>query len=216
LVLTEDERETLERWARRPKSPQSLAVRSRIVLEAATGATNQDVAARVRVHQATVVKWRNRFLAHRLDGLADEPRPGTPRKITDDDVERVVVKTLTEQPMNATHWSTRDLAKQTGMSPASVGRIWQAFGLQPWRTDTFKLSEDPFFVEKVRDVVGLYLDPPDKAVVLCVDEKTQVQALNRTQPMLPMRPGQCERRTHDYARHGVTSLFAALNIATGR
>jgi transposase len=216
LVLSDEERETLERWARRPKSPQSLAVRSRIVLEAATGATNQDVAARVGVNQATVVKWRRRFLAERLDGLADEPRPGAPRTITDDDVERVVVKTLTQKPQNATHWSTRDLAKQTGISPASVGRIWQAFGLQPWRTDTFKLSEDPFFIEKVRDVVGLYLDPPEKAVVLCVDEKTQVQALDRTQPILPMRPGQCERRTHDYGRHGVTSLFAALNVASGQ
>ncbi len=216
LVLSDEERQTLERWARRPKSPQSLAIRSKIILQSAAGATNNEVAATVGVNQATVVKWRKRFLAARLDGLADEPRPGAPRTITDDKVEAVVVKTLTEKPTNATHWSTRDLARATGISPASVGRIWGAFGLQPWRTDTFKLSEDPLFIEKVRDVVGLYLDPPEKAVVLCVDEKTQVQALDRTQPILPMRPGQCERHTHDYARHGVTSLFAALDVATGQ
>jgi len=167
------------------------------------------------VNQATVSKWRRRFVERRLDGLVDEPRPGAPRTITDDDVERVVVKTLEDKPANATHWSTRDLAKNVGMSPASVGRIWQAFGLKPWQTDTFKLSEDPMFIDKVRDIVGLYLNPPDKAVVLCVDEKTGIQALDRTQPILPMRPGQVERRTHDYKRNGITDLFAALNLVTG-
>jgi len=214
-VLTETERETLDRWARRPKSPQSLALRSRIVLACGDGLDNIVVADKLGVNQATVRKWRGRFIARRLDGLVDEPRPGAPRTITDDDVERVIVKTLEDKPVNATHWSTRDLAKQVGMSPASVGRIWQAFGLKPWQSDTFKLSEDPLFIDKVRDVVGLYLNPPDKAVVLCVDEKTGIQALDRTQPILPMRPGQVERRTHDYKRNGITDLFAALNLATG-
>jgi len=215
LVLTDEERSTLQRWARRPKSPHSLAQRSRIVLACAEGLDSIEVAARVGVHQATVGKWRRRFNERRLDGLVDEPRPGAPRSITDDDVETVVVKTLEDKPIDATHWSTRDLAKQTGMSASSVRRIWKAFGLKPWQADTFKLSEDPLFVDKVRDVVGLYLNPPDKAVVLCVDEKTGIQALDRTQPILPMRPGQVERRTHDYKRNGVTDLFAALNLATG-
>jgi transposase len=215
LVLSDEERATLERWSRRPKSTLSLAQRSRIVLLCADGLDNVEVADDVGVHAATVSKWRRRFLAKRLDGLVDEARPGAPRTITDDDVERVIVKTLEQKPADATHWSTRDLAKQVGMSPASVGRIWQAFGLKPWQTDTFKLSEDPLFIDKVRDVVGLYLNPPDKAVVLCVDEKTGIQALNRTQPILPMRPGQVERRTHDYKRNGITDLFAALNLATG-
>jgi transposase len=215
LVLSEQERAVLERWARRPKSPQSLALRSRIVLACGEGLDNIVVAARLGVNQATVRKWRSRFLAKRLDGLADEPRPGVARSITDDDVERVIVKTLEDKPVDATHWSTRGLAKQVGMSPASVGRIWQAFGLKPWQADTFKLSEDPLFIDKVRDVVGLYLNPPEHAVVLCVDEKTGIQALDRTQPILPMRPGQVERRTHDYKRNGITDLFAALNLATG-
>lgn len=215
LVLSDEERKTLERWSRRPKSPLSLAQRSRIVLACADGLTNTAVAAEVGVNQATVGKWRRRFVAKRLDGLVDEPRPGAPRRITDEDVERVVVKTLEDKPVDATHWSTRDLAKHVGMSPASVGRIWQAFGLKPWQSDTFKLSEDPLFIDKVRDVVGLYLNPPDKAVVLCVDEKTGIQALDRTQPILPMRPGQVERRTHDYKRNGIVDLFAALNLATG-
>jgi transposase len=215
LVLTDDERETLERWARRPKSPMSLAQRSRIVLACADGLDNTAVAAKVGVNQATVGKWRRRFIAKRLDGLVDEPRPGAPRKITDADVERVVVQTLEQTPAEATHWSTRGLAPKVGMSASSVGRIWKAFGLKPWLHDTFKLSEDPLFVEKVRDVVGLYLNPPEKAVVLCVDEKTGIQALDRTQPILPMRPGQCERHTHDYIRHGITDLFAALDVATG-
>ena len=205
----------LERWSRRPKSPHSIAQRSRIVLLAADGLTNNAVAERVGVNQATVVKWRKRFLERRVDGLSDEPRPGAPRKISDADVEAVIVRTLEDKPTDATHWSTRDLAKKVGMSASSVGRIWQAFGLKPWQTDTFKLSEDPQFVDKVRDVVGLYLNPPEKAAVFCVDEKTGIQALDRTQPSLPMRPGQVERRTHDYQRHGVTDLFAALNLATG-
>jgi transposase len=216
LVLSDEERETLSRWSRRPKSPHSLAQRSRIVLECAKGLDNVAVAERLDVHQATVSKWRRRFIERRLDGLVDEPRPGAPRTISDDDVERVIVRTLEDTPTDATQWSTRDLAARVGMSPSSVGRIWKAFGLKPWLTDTFKLSEDPMFVEKVRDVVGLYMNPPDHAVVLCVDEKTSIQALDRTQPLLAMRPGQVERRTHDYVRHGVTDLFAALNIATGQ
>jgi transposase len=216
LTVTDEEREVLERWSRRPKSPHSIAQRSRIVLLAADDLSNIDVAERVGVNQATVVKWRKRFLERRLDGLIDEPRPGAPRKITDTDVEAVVVRTLEEAPTDATHWSTRDLAKKAGMSASSVGRIWQAFGLKPWLTDSFKLSTDPQFVDKVRDVVGLYLNPPEHAVVLCVDEKTSIQALDRSQPALPMRPGQIERRTHDYKRNGVTDLFAALNVATGK
>jgi len=186
------------------------------VLLAADGLSNNAVAERVDVNQATVVKWRKRFLERRLDGLVDEPRPGAPRSISDTEVEAVIVRTLEEKPTDATHWSTRDLAKKVGMSPSSVGRIWQAFGLKPWLTDTFKLSEDPQFVDKVRDVVGLYMNPPEHAVVMCVDEKTSIQALDRTQPSLPMRPGQVERRTHDYKRNGVTDLFAALNLATGQ
>jgi len=177
---------------------------------------NNVVAERVGVNQATVVKWRKRYLAKGLDGLADEPRPGAPRKITDAAVEEVVVRTLEEAPVDATHWSTRDLAKRVGMSASSVGRIWQAFGLRPWLTETFKLSDDPQFIDKVRDVVGIYMDPPDHAVVLCVDEKTGIQALDRTRPTLPMRLGQVERRTHDYIRNGITDLFAALTVATGQ
>jgi transposase len=216
LSVTDEEREVLVRWSRRPKSPQSIAQRARIVLLAAEGMSNVAVAERVGVNQATVVKWRKRFLAGRLDGLVDEPRPGAPRSISDADVEAVIVRTLEDTPPDATHWSTRDLANRVGMSPSSVGRIWQAFGLKPWLSDTFKLSEDPQFVDKVRDVVGLYMNPPDHAVVMCVDEKTSIQALDRTQPSLPMRPGQVERRTHDYKRNGVTDLFAALNLATGQ
>lgn len=215
MALSELERETLTRWSRRPKTPHSLSQRSRIVLLCADGLDSVAVADKVGVHQATVGKWRRRFLERRLDGLIDEPRPGAPRTITDDDVEAVVVRTLEDMPPDATHWSTRDLAAQVGISASSVGRIWKAFGLKPWQTDTFKLSEDPQFIEKVRDIVGLYLNPPDKAVVVCVDEKTGIQALDRTQPILPMRPGQVERRTHDYKRNGITDLFAALNLATG-
>lgn len=206
----------LERWSRRPKSPHSIAQRARIVLLAGEDMSNKDVAAKVGVNPATVLKWRKRFLESRLDGLIDEPRPGAPRKISDDEVEAVVVRTIEETPADATHWSTRDLAAKSGISASSVGRIWKAFGLKPWLTDGFKLSTDPQFVDKVRDVVGIYMNPPEHAVVLCVDEKTSIQALDRTQPSLPMRPGQVERRTHDYKRHGVTDLFAALNVATGQ
>ncbi len=215
LQLSEDERATLERWARRPKSEQSLALRCRVVLACAEGISNGEVARRLGVHHQTVGKWRRRFVERRLEGLHDEPRPGVPRKFGDDDIEALVVKTLTDKPKGATHWSSRDMARATGMSQPTVSRIWRAFGLKPWAADTFKLSEDPLFIEKVRDVVGIYMNPPEHAVVCCVDEKTGIQALDRTQPILPMRPGQVERRTHDYVRNGITDLFAALNVATG-
>ena len=215
LVLADEEREQLERWARRPKTSQRLALRSRIVLACAEGEDNTVVAEALTVSKGTVGKWRKRFLDKRLDGLVDEPRPGAPRTITDNDVERVVTMTLETKPKNATHWSTRGMAEATGMSQTAICRIWRAFGLQPHRTQTFKLSEDPLFVEKVRDVVGLYMNPPEHAIVLSIDEKSQVQALDRTQPLLPMKPWQVERHTHDYARHGTTSLFAALNTSTG-
>jgi transposase len=215
LILTDEEREQLKRWARRPKSSQRLALRARIVLACGEGNSNTDVASELGVSMPTVGKWRARFLRDRLEGLVDEPRPGTPRTITDDDVERVVTKTLETKPKNATHWSTRSMAEATGMSQTAIVRIWHAFGLQPHRTKTFKLSEDPLFIEKVRDIVGLYMNPPEHAIVLSIDEKSQVQALDRTQPLLPMEPWQVERKTHDYARHGTTSLFAALNTKTG-
>lgn len=215
LILTDDERQTLTTWASRPKSTQRLATRARIVLACAEGLENKQVAARLRVCTATVGTWRRRFVERRLEGLADEPRPGAPRKITDADVERVVTRTLETKPKAATHWSTRGMAEEAGMSQSAVGRIWRAFGLKPHKAETFKLSTDPFFVEKVRDVVGLYMSPPERAIVLCVDEKSRVQALDRTQPLLPMTPGQAERHTHDYVRNGTTSLFAALNVATG-
>jgi len=215
LVLSEEERDTLARWARRPNSPQSLALRSKIVLACAAGKTNRQVAAELHCNKVTVGKWRQRFVDKRLKGLADEYRPGVPRSITDDHVEAVVVKTLTEKPTDATHWSTRSLARATGMSQPTIARIWKAFGLKPWLEDTFKLSEDPLFIDKVRDVVGLYLNPPERAVVLCVDEKTQVQALDRTQPIFPMLPGVPERRSHDYVRHGTIDLYAALDLASG-
>ena len=216
LVISDEDRAVLERFTRRAKTSQALALRSRIVLRCAQGGSNVDIADELKVNRLTVGKWRARFSERGIDGLLDEPRPGRPRVIGDDQVEAVIVKTLEEQPRDATHWSTRSMANATGMSQSAVSRIWRAFGLQPHRTETFKLSNDPQFVEKVRDIVGLYLDPPDKAVVLCVDEKTQVQALDRTQPILPMRPGTPERRTHDYRRYGITSLFAALNVATGQ
>jgi transposase len=216
LVLTDEERETLERWARRPNSAQALALRCRIVLACAEGVPNYQVAERLGVNQATVRKWRTRFVARRLEGLADEPRPGAPRTITDDAVERVIVKTLEETPPDATHWSTRSLANATGMSQSTVSRIWRAFGLKPHLTETFKLSPDPQFVEKVRDIVGLYVNPPEGALVLCVDEKSQIQALDRTAPVLPLRPGTPERRTHDYVRNGTTNLYAALDVASGK
>jgi transposase len=215
VVLSDDGRVTLERWARRPKSAQALALRCRIVLACAEGGHVYEVAERLGLDEHTVGKWRRRFLADRLDGLHDEPRPGTPRSISDDDVEAVIVKTLEETPVDATHWSTRSMAKATGMSQSAVSRIWPAFGLKPHLVDTFKLSPDPLFVDKVRDVVGLSINPPDGALVLCVDEKTQVQALDRTAPVLPLRPGLPERRTHDYVRHGTTNLYAALDVASG-
>lgn len=203
-------------WTRRPKTAQRLALRARIVLAAADGRTNTAIATDLQVTLPTVGKWRQRFLDRRLDGLADEPRPGPPRTITDARVEEVVTKTVETKPANATHWSTRGMARHTGLSQTAITRIWKAFGLKPQRADTFKLSTDPYFVEKVRDVVGLYLDPPDRAIVLSVDEKSGTQALDRTQPVLPMGPGQAERATHDYVRHGTTSLFAALDVATGK
>jgi transposase len=216
LVLTDDERATLERWVRRRTSAQALALRCRIVLAAADGESVSAIARRLDVNRATVSKWRSRFLALRLDGLHDEPRPGAPRSITDDDVEAMIVKTLEETPRDATHWSTRSMAQATGMSQATVSRVWRAFGLKPHLTETFKLSTDPLFIEKVRDIVGLYINPPDSALVLCVDEKTQVQALDRTSPVLPLRPGLPERRTHDYERYGTTNLYAALDVASGK
>jgi len=216
LTVTPEERETLERWARRPKTAQALAQRARLVLTCAAGRPNTAVAAALRVSQPMVGKWRRRFLAKRLDGLLDAPRPGAPRTITDAAVERVLTRTLETRPPAATHWSTRAMAQACGLSRSTVHRIWRAFALQPHRTETFKLSTDPLFIEKVRDIVGLYLHPPERALVLCVDEKSQIQALDRTQPLLPMRPGQVERRTHDYVRHGTTSLFAALDAKTGQ
>jgi transposase len=192
-----------------------LALRSKIVLACATGKTNREVAAELHCNKWTLGKWRQRFVDKRLKGLADEYRPGVPRTVTDDHVEAVVVKTLTEKPTDATHWSTRSLARATGMSQPTIARIWKAFGLKPWQEDTFKLSEDPLFIDKVRDVVGLYLNPPERAVVLCVDEKTQVQALDRTQPIFPMLPDVPQRRSHDYVRHGTIDLYAALDLASG-
>lgn len=216
LTLTSEERQTLEQWARRPKTAQAVARRARLVLACADGKTNQAVAAEINTTGQTVGRWRRRFVERRLDGLLDEPRPGTTRRTCDADVERVLALTLETMPKAATHWSSRTMASVCGLSQSTVSRIWRAFGLQPHRTETFKLSQDPLFIEKVRDLVGLYLNPPDKALVLCVDEKAQIQALDRTQPLLPMRPGQVERRTHDYRRHGTTSLFAALNVKTGQ
>jgi transposase len=216
LQLSREERETLERWVRRPTSAQALCLRARIVLACAQGKNNTQVAQHMHLSKPTVGKWRGRFVARRIDGLLDEPRPGAPRQISDAAVERVLTLTLEKRPPDATHWSTRSMAKRSGLSQSAVSRIWRAFALQPHRTETFQLSKDPLFIEKVRDIVGLYLHPPDKALVLCADEKTQIQALDRSQPLLPMRPGQAERRTHDYLRHGTTSLFAALEVKSGR
>src|SRR6201987_5352354 len=216
LVLSDAERRTLRGWAKRRKTAQGLALRARIVLACAEGRSNTAVSARLRVSRPTVIKCRARFLARRLDGLGDEPRPGVPRTITDAQVEEVVVRTLEETPEGATHWSKRELARQVGISPTSVHRIWRAFGLQPWRTETFKISPDPLLIDKIRDVVGLYLAPPANAAVFAVDEKPQIQALERTAPVLPLMPGTPERRSHDYVRHGTTDLFAALNTATGK
>jgi transposase len=216
VVLSADERRTLENWVRRRSTAQGLALRARIVLACADGGSNVAVAARLGVNYKTVSRWRSRFLRKRLDGLTDDPRPGVPRTITDAQVEDVVVRTLEEVPEGATHWSKRELARKTGISPTSVQRIWRAFGLQPWRTETFKISPDPLLIDKIRDVVGLYLAPPANAAVFSVDEKPQIQALERTAPVLPMLPGTPERRSFDYERHGTTDLFAALNIATGK
>jgi transposase len=217
LTLTDDERQTLERWSRRAKTAQALALRAKIVLACAEGATNKAVAEQLRVWPQTVTKWRGRFVRQRLEGLADEPRPGRPRTITDTQVEQVITKTLEEPPPRQdSHWSTRSMARQVGLSQTAVSRIWRAFGLKPHLVQTAKLSTDPQFIDKVRDVVGLYLDPPQAALVLCVDEKRQLQALDRTAPSLPILPTTPARRTHDYVRNGTASLFAALDVASGK
>jgi transposase len=217
LVLSDVERQTLQQWVRRAKTAQALALRARIVLACAEGTNNKDVAAALGVWPQTVTKWRARFVRDRLEGLTDEPRPGAARKITDEQVEAVITKTLEEAPTNNdTHWSTRSMAAAVGLNQTAISRIWRAFGLKPHLVDTWKLSKDPQFIEKVRDVVGLYLDPPDKAMVLAVDEKSQMQALDRSAPVLPMMPGVPQRQTHDYIRYGTTSLFAALDMATGK
>jgi transposase len=215
VTVTAEQRLELENWSRRPKTAQALAMRSRIVLLAADGCNNTSIAQQLCTTAQTVGKWRRRFLCDGCDGLLDEPRPGTSRRLSDRQVELVLARTLESRPEAATHWSTRDMAKACGLSQSSISRIWRAFSLAPHRAETFKLSRDPLFIEKVRDIVGLYLNPPDRALVLCVDEKSQIQALDRTAPLLQMRPGQIERRTHDYARHGTTSLFAALDTKSG-
>ncbi len=216
LVLTEEERTELQRLARRAKTAQALAFRCKIILSCAEGLTNSQVAQQHKTTNSTVGKWRRRFVEDRLRGLSDEPRSGAPRKISDEQIEQVIVQTLEAKPQAKTQWSTRSMAKERGLSQSTISRIWRAFNLQPHREETFKVSEDPFFIEKVRDVVGLYMNPPEHALVLSVDEKSQAQALDRTQPLLPMTPGTPERRTHDYYRHGTTSLFAALDVATGQ
>src|SRR3984885_14837931 len=215
LDVTPEEKEKLAMLARRPKSAQAMAMRARIVIGCDEGLTNGEVAKKLRITGATVCKWRERFRVNRLEGLLDEPRPGAPRSIKDAQVEDVVTKTLESMPDQSTHWSTRLMAKQAGLSQTAIVRIWRAFGLQPHRVENFKFSKDPQFVEKVRDIVGLYMNPPDHAIVLWVDEKSQVQALNRTQPILPLAPGVPARQSHDYERHGVTSLFAAMDVASG-
>jgi transposase len=215
VELTDEQRETLQRWSRRAKSSQALALRSKIVLAAGGGLSNAAIAEKLGCHPVTVGKWRSRFVAAGLDGLSDEPRPGAPRTITDEQVEHVVVATLERTPVDATHWSRASMAAESGLSRSTVGRIWKTFGLKPHQAETFKLSNDPQFIDKVRDIVGLYLDPPERALVLCVDEKSQIQALDRSAPVLPMMPGMPERRTHDYVRHGITTLFAALDVVTG-
>ena len=216
IELSEAERAQLESWSRRWTTAHALALRSRIVLLVADGLRTGQVAERLDVHRNTVAKWRRRFAAERLDGLVDEPRPGRPRTVTDAHVDAVITRTLESTPRDATHWSTRSMAAEVGLTQSAVHRIWKAFGLQPHRAETFKLSRDPQFVAKVRDIVGLYVNPPERAVVLCVDEKSQIQALDRAQPILPMQPGLPERATHDYKRHGTSSLYAALDIGTGK
>ncbi|WP_443048341.1 IS630 family transposase [Streptomyces sp. H39-C1] len=216
LTLSGEERAALEEWVRRRSTPQAWALRCRIVLACAEGVSNKDVAAQLGSTPQAVGRWRARFVQYRIAGLGDMPRPGGPRTVTDEQVAAVVTRTLESKPKNATHWSTRSMAKEMGLSQSSVSRIWRAFGLQPHRSQTFKLSTDPYFVDKVHDVVGLYLDPPERALVFCVDEKSQIQALDRSQPVLPMMPGVPERATHDYVRAGTTTLFAALEVATGK
>jgi transposase len=216
LVLTDDERQVLEGWARRRKTAQALALRSRIVLACADGDCVSAVAAGLRVSRATAGKWRSRFLEDRLQGLNDEPRPGRPRTVTDEQVEKMITATLENAPPGGdTHWSTRSMARSAGMSQSTVSRVWRAFGLKPHVVQTWKLSTDPMFIDKVRDVVGLYMSPPENALVLCVDEKSQIQALDRTAPCLPMLPTTPARMTHDYVRNGTTSLFAAFDLASG-
>jgi len=216
IELSEAERAQLESWSRRWTTAHALALRSRIVLLVADGLRTGQVAERLDVHRNTVAKWRRRFAAERLDGLVDEPRPGRPRTVTDAHVDAVITRTLESTPRDATHWSTRSMAAEVGLTQSAVHRIWKAFGLQPHRAETFKLSRDPQFVAKVRDIVGLYVNPPERAVVLCVDEKSQIQALDRAQPILPMQPGLPERATHDYKRHGTSSLYAALDVGSGK
>jgi len=216
LIVTDEEHRQLQSLAHRSRTASFVARRARVVLACADGLTNTAVAKRLRVAPGTVGKWRRRFVAQRVDGLLDEPRPGTPRRITDDQIEAVIVRTLETTPRGATHWSTRGMAKASGLSAMAISRIWRAFGLQPHRAETFKLSPDPLLIDKVRDIVGLYMSPPEHALVLCVDEKSQIQALDRTAPLLPLRPGQAERGTHDYHRHGTTTLFAALDVKTGK
>jgi len=217
ITLSAEERQQLESWARRRRTAAGLATRSRIVLAAADGENNSQVARRLGVGRPTVAKWRARFAAQRLAGLLDEPRPGRPRTVGDERVEDVIVRTLeTAPPDGGTHWSTRQMATASGLSQSTVSRVWRAFGLQPHRVEHWKLSKDPLFVEKVRDIVGLYLDPPERAIVLCVDEKSQIQALDRSQPILPVLPGCPARAAHDYKRHGTSSLFAALDAASGK
>src|SRR3954451_11869049 len=216
IELSDQERLQLEAWTRRRTSAQALALRSRIVLAAAEGLKNTEIAERLGINRAMAAKWRSRFAEHRLDGLTDEPRPGRPRTITDEQVDAVITKTLETTPKDATHWSTRSMAEEVGLTQTAVSRIWRAFGLQPHRQDTFKLSKDPLFVEKVHDVVGLYLNPPERAVVLCVDDTSPIQALDRTAPILPMLPGTPQRATHDYKRAGTSSLYAALDLTTGK
>ena len=215
-VISVEQRKVLEQWTRRSTSAQALALRARIVLRLGEGHSSTAVAKHFRVHIQTVSKWRERFGSRGVDGLLDEARPGPPRKITDAQIEAVITRTLESKPAEATHWSTRSMAKATSLNQTAISRIWRAFALQPHRTESFKLSRDPLFIDKVRDLVGLYLHPPARALVLCVDEKSQIQALERTAPLLPMRPGQAERRAHDYLRHGTTTLFAALDAATGK
>jgi transposase len=215
VELRDGDRATLEGWTRRRKTSQALALRARIVLRAADGLTSTAIAEELDVHLQTALKWRTRFAERSVEGLLDEPRPGQPRKLGDAQIEAVIARTLESKPADSTHWSTRSMAQAAGLNQTAVSRIWRAFALQPHRSETFKLSKDPLFVDKVRDIVGLYMNPPDRALVLCVDEKSQIQALERTSPLLPLRPGQAERRAHDYKRHGTTSLFAALDTKTG-